>query len=71
MPYVKLPSGDFFYRYDGPADAPLLVLSNLPGIRAKTLIIAGDRMRHHLRQMPVSSRPPFRGHGISNCQRHI
>lgn len=31
MPYVKLPSGEFFYRYDGPTDAPLLVLSNSLG----------------------------------------
>lgn len=31
MPHVKLPSGEFYYRYDGPADAPLLVLSNSLG----------------------------------------
>lgn len=31
MPYVTLPSGDFYYCYDGPADAPLLVLSNSLG----------------------------------------
>jgi 3-oxoadipate enol-lactonase len=31
MPYVDLPSGRFFYRYDGPRDAPLLALSNSLG----------------------------------------
>lgn len=31
MPHVKLPAGEFYYRYDGPADAPLLVLSNSLG----------------------------------------
>ncbi|HEX8035868.1 MAG TPA: 3-oxoadipate enol-lactonase [Ktedonobacterales bacterium] len=31
MPYVTLPSGDFFYRYDGSLDGPLLVLSHSLG----------------------------------------
>lgn len=31
MPYVTLPSGNFFYRYDGPSDGPLLVLSHSLG----------------------------------------
>lgn len=31
MPHIKLPAGEFFYRFDGPADAPLLVLSNSLG----------------------------------------
>lgn len=31
MPYVTLPAGEFFYRFDGPADGPLLVLSNSLG----------------------------------------
>jgi 3-oxoadipate enol-lactonase len=31
MPHVKLSAGEFYYRYDGPADAPLLVLSNSLG----------------------------------------
>src|SRR5579859_8196023 len=31
MPYVTLPSGEFFYRFDGPADKPLLTLSNSLG----------------------------------------
>lgn len=31
MPYVTLPSGNFFYRYDGPTDGPLLVLSHSLG----------------------------------------
>lgn len=31
MPYVDLPSGRFFYRFDGPADAPTLALANSLG----------------------------------------
>ncbi len=31
MPYVELPAGTFFYRYDGSPDAPSLVLSNSLG----------------------------------------
>lgn len=31
MPYIDLPSGRFFYRFDGPDDAPVVALSNSLG----------------------------------------
>lgn len=31
MPTIQIPAGAFFYRFDGPEDAPLLVLSNSLG----------------------------------------
>lgn len=31
MPTIELPAGRFFYRFDGPEDAPLLVFSNSLG----------------------------------------
>lgn len=31
MPHIKLPAGEFYYRFDGPADAPVLVMSNSLG----------------------------------------
>ncbi|HET9109947.1 MAG TPA: 3-oxoadipate enol-lactonase [Ktedonobacterales bacterium] len=61
MPYVELPTGRFFYRYDGLPDAPQLVLSNSLGT---------DHTMWE-RQMPALT-PSFRvlrydsrGHGAS------
>ncbi|HKD77970.1 MAG TPA: alpha/beta fold hydrolase, partial [Ktedonobacterales bacterium] len=31
MPYIELPAGPCLYRYDGPPEAPLVVLSNSLG----------------------------------------
>ncbi len=61
MPYVTLPSGDFYYCYDGPADAPLLVLSNSLGTDHSMWEPQLPAFTRHFRVLRYDSR----GHGAS------
>ncbi len=61
MPHVELPSGKFFYRYDGPIDAPLLVLSNSLGTDHSMWEAQLPAFTRHFRVLRYDSR----GHGAS------
>lgn len=61
MPHVELPSGTFFYRYDGPIDAPLLVLSNSLGTDHSMWEVQLPAFTRHFRVLRYDSR----GHGAS------
>lgn len=61
MPYVELPSGTFFYRFDGPVDAPLLTLSNSLGTDHSMWEAQLPAFMRHFRILRYDSR----GHGAS------
>ncbi|HEU0027684.1 MAG TPA: 3-oxoadipate enol-lactonase [Ktedonobacterales bacterium] len=61
MPHVELPSGTFFYRYDGQHDAPLLVLSNSLGTGHSMWDKQLPVFARHFRVLRYDSR----GHGAS------
>lgn len=61
MPYVELPAGRFFYRYDGLPDAPLLVLSNSLGTDHTMWERQMPALTPHFRVLRYDSR----GHGAS------
>lgn len=61
MPHVELPAGPFFYRYDGPHDAPLLVLSNSLGTDHSMWDKQLPVFTRHFRVLRYDSR----GHGAS------
>ena len=61
MSYVELPSGTFFYRYDGPGDAPLLLLSNSLGTDHSMWEMQMPVFTRHFRVLRYDSR----GHGAS------
>jgi 3-oxoadipate enol-lactonase len=61
MPHVELPSGTFFYRYDGPTDAPILVLSNSLGTDHSMWEAQLPAFTRHFRVLRYDSR----GHGAS------
>jgi 3-oxoadipate enol-lactonase len=61
MPYVDLPAGKFFYRYDGSPDAPVLILSNSLGTDCSVWSQQVSVFAHHFRVLRYDGR----GHGIS------
>lgn len=61
MPILKLAGDDFFYSLDGPAGAPVLVLSNSLG----TTLAMWDSQMEVLRQRYRVLRYDTRGHGRS------
>lgn len=61
MLYCDLPSGRFAYRWDGPLDAPVLVLSNSLGTDYSMWDAQMPRLQRHFRVLRYDSR----GHGAS------
>jgi 3-oxoadipate enol-lactonase len=61
MLYVDLPSGRFAYRFDGPPDAPVLMLSNSLGTDHTMWDLQMPTLRRHFRVLRYDSR----GHGAS------
>ncbi len=61
MPQIELPTGTFFYRYDGPPEAPLLVLSNSLGTDHSMWDAQIPAFTQHFRVLRYDSR----GHGAS------
>jgi 3-oxoadipate enol-lactonase len=62
MPSVKLADGDLNYRLDGPADAPLLVLSNSLGTTLEMWSPQVPAFSEHFRVLRYDTR----GHGGSS-----
>lgn len=58
---VDLPSGKFYYRFDGPPDAPLLILSNSLGTDHTMWDLQMPTLEHYFRVLRYDSR----GHGAS------
>lgn len=62
MPTVKLADGELNYRFDGPADAPVLVLSNSLGTDLNMWDAQIPAFAEHLRVLRYDTR----GHGASS-----
>ena len=63
MAFVQLEDGEMHYQIDGPADAPVLVLSNSLG----TDLRIWDRVVSALGDQFRVLRYDKRGHGLSSC----
>lgn len=61
MLYVDLPSGKFAYRFDGPPDAPVLILSNSLGTDYTMWDSQMPTLQRYFRVLRYDSR----GHGLS------
>lgn len=61
MLYCDLPAGRFAYRWDGPSDAPVLVLSNSLGTDYSMWNVQMPTLQRHFRVLRYDSR----GHGAS------